>query len=168
VLFLGSNLLHFTLGTYIVGGKISFWNLLKIPVNIATIIGLLISFTGWKMPETLHQPIDMMAAIPIPLMLVALGVRIQSVGFSKWKIGLLGAIICPLFSVIVAFLLILVIPLETSQQIQLLIFATLPPAVLNYMFAEKYNQDPAEVASLVVVGNAFSLLSLSLMLFYVN
>lgn len=168
VVFLGSNLLHFTLGTYLVGGKISFWNLLKIPVNIATIIGLVISFTGWKMPEALHQPIDMMAAIPIPLMLVALGVRIQSVGFSKWRIGLLGAIICPLFSVIVAFLLILVIPLETSQQIQLLIFATLPPAVLNYMFAEKYNQHPAEVASLVVVGNAFSLISLSLMLLYVN
>lgn len=168
VVFLGSNLLHFTLGTYLVGGKISWWNLLKIPVNIATIIGLVISFSGWQIPETLNRPIDMMAGVPIPLMLVALGVRIQSVGFSSWKIGLVGAIICPLFSVIVAFLLLLVIPLETSQQVQLLLFATLPPAVLNYMFAEKYNQQAAEVASLVVVGNAFSLLTLTLMLLYLN
>ncbi len=168
VLFLGSNLLHFTLGTYLVGGKISWWNLLKIPVNVATIIGLAISFSQWQIPETLHRPIEMMAGIPIPLMLVALGVRIQSVGFGSWKIGLVGAIACPLFSVIVAFILLLFIPLETSQQIQLLLFATLPPAVLNYMFAEKYNQHPAEVASLVVVGNAFSLISLSLMLIYLN
>ncbi len=43
ILFLAENLLHFTLGTYIVNGKISWWNLLKMPVNIATIIGLILN-----------------------------------------------------------------------------------------------------------------------------
>lgn len=168
VLFLASNLLHFTLGTYIVGGKISWWNLLKMPVNIATIIGLTISFTHWQMPEVIHKPIEMLAQVAIPLMLVALGVRMTTVDLSAWRLGLIGAVMCPLFSVIVAFVLLLFIPLEPYQRVQLLMFATLPPAVLNYMFAEKYQQQPTEVASMVVVGNALSLLTLSMMLLYLD
>ncbi len=168
VLFLVSNLLHFTLGTYIVGGKISWWNLLKMPVNIATIIGLLISFTHWEMPEVIHTPIQMLSQVAIPLMLVSLGVRMTTVDLSAWRLGLIGAVLCPLFSVLVAFVLLLFLPIEPAQRIQLLVFATLPPAVLNYMFAEKYNQQPTEVASMVVVGNALSLFTLALMLLYLD
>jgi len=168
IVFLVSNLFHFTLGAYIVGGKISWWNLLKMPVNIATIIGLLISFSHWEMPEIIHIPVKMLAQIAIPLMLVSLGVRMTQVDLSAWRIGVIGAILCPLFSVIAAFLILLVLPLDSVQRTQLLLFAALPPAVLNFMFAEKYQKQPTEVASMVVVGNALSIFILSLMLLYLN
>jgi hypothetical protein len=168
VLFLMSNLLHFTLGTYIVGGRISWLNLLKMPINIATIIGLALSFSQWQMPEVIHKPIEMLAQVAIPLMLVSLGVRMTTVDLNAWRIGLVGAILCPLLSVIAAFAVLLFIPLELAQRMQLLIFATLPPAVLNFMLAEKYQQHPTEVASMVVVGNALSIFTLSLMLLYLE
>ena len=168
VLFLMSNLFHFTLGAYIVGGKVSWWNLLKMPVNVATIIGLSISFSGWQMPEVIHTPVKMLSQIAIPLMLVSLGVRMTLVNLSAWKIGLVGAIMCPLVSIVAAFLILIFLPLEPMQRTQLLLFATLPPAVLNYMFAEKYQQQPTEVASMVVVGNALSIFTLSLMLLYLE
>jgi len=168
IVFLVSNLFHFTLGAYIVGGKISWWNLLKMPVNIATIIGLLISFSHWEMPEIIHIPVKMLSQIAIPLMLVSLGVRMTQVDLSAWRIGIIGAILCPLFSVIAAFIILLVLPLDPVQRTQLLLFAALPPAVLNFMFAEKYQKQPTEVASMVVVGNALSIFILSLMLLYLN
>lgn len=168
VVFLSSNLLHFTLGAYIVGGKISWWNLLKMPVNIATIIGLIISFTQYQIPPAIFKPIEMLGQIAIPLMLVSLGVRMTTVDLKAWRIGLIGAIACPLISVVVAFGVLIFIPLEPFQRVQLLMFAALPPAVLNYMFAEKYQQQPTEVASMVVVGNAFSVFVLSLMLLYLG
>ena len=166
ILFLAENLLHFTLGTYIVNGKISWWNLLKMPVNIATLIGLILSFTRWEMPEIIYTPIHLLAQIVIPLMLVSLGVRMTQIDFSAWRIGLIGALVCPLVSIIPAFILLIFIPLEPIQRAQLLVFATLPPAVLNFMFAEKYQKSPVEVASIVAVGNALSLFTLSLMLLY--
>ncbi len=168
VLFLMSNLFHFTLGTYIVGGKISWWNLLKMPVNIATIIGLTISFSGWKMPDIIHIPVEMLAQIAIPLMLISLGVRMTLVDLSAWRIGLIGALVCPLVSVVAAFIILIFLPLDPMQRTQLLLYAALPPAVLNYMFAEKYNQQPTEVASMVVVGNALSVFVLSIMLLYLD
>ena len=168
ILFLAENLLHFTLGTYIVNGKISWWNLLKMPINIATIIGLSFSFTHWEMPELVYTPIHLLAQIVIPLMLVSLGVRMTQIDLGAWRIGLLGAIVCPLVSIIPAFIILIFIPLEPIQRAQLLVFATLPPAVLNFMVAEKYQKSPVEVASIVAVGNAFSIFTLSLMLLYLN
>jgi predicted permease len=40
----------------------------------------------------------------------------------------------------------------------LLIFGALPPAVLNYVFAERYRQEPGKVASMVMLGNLGALL----------
>lgn len=168
ILFLAENLLHFTLGTYIVNGRISWWNLIKMPINIATIIGLTFSFTHWQMPELLYTPIHLLSQIVIPLMLVSLGVRMTQIDLSAWKIGFIGALVCPIVAVIPACIVILLIPLEPVQRAQLLVFATLPPAVLNFMVAEKYNKSPVEVASIVAVGNAFSIVSLSLMLLYIS
>ena len=168
ILFLAENLLHFTLGTYIVNGRVSWWNLLKMPVNIATIIGLTFSFTHWEMPHLLYTPIHLLSQIVIPLMLVSLGVRMTQIDFSAWRIGFIGALVCPIVSVIPAFIVLMFIPLEPTQRAQLLVFATLPPAVLNFMFAEKYNKSPIEVASIVAVGNALSIFSLSLMLLYLG
>ena len=42
----------------------------------------------------------------------------------------------------------------------LLVFGALPPAVLNFLFAERYNQEPERVASIVLIGNLAALLFL--------
>src|SRR5258708_23718257 len=39
-----------------------------------------------------------------------------------------------------------------------MLFASLPPAALNYLLAERYSQEPERVASLVLIGNAFAIL----------
>jgi predicted permease len=35
----------------------------------------------------------------------------------------------------------------------LILFVSLPPAVLNFMVAEHYRQEPGKVASIVMIGN---------------
>ena len=46
----------------------------------------------------------------------------------------------------------------------LLVFGALPPAVLNFLFAERYKQEPERVASIVLIGNLAALLFLPLAL----
>ena len=48
--------------------------------------------------------------------------------------------------------------LDREQQGLLLIFGSLPPAVLNFMVAEQYRQEPAKVASIVLIGNVLSVI----------
>jgi len=58
----------------------------------------------------------------------------------------------------------LLLGLPAEQQGIFLLFAALPPAVLNYMVAEVYNQEPQRVASIVMVGNLAALLTIPAML----
>ena len=42
----------------------------------------------------------------------------------------------------------------------LLVFGALPPAVMNFLFAERYQRDPHTVAAFVLVGNLAALVML--------
>ena len=168
VLFLVSNTLHFTLGTYIVGGKISWRQLLSLPINVATIIGLGLNAANIQLVDSIALPIEMLGQIAIPAMLFTLGVRMIDVDFNAWRIGVVGAIVCPLSGLIPAILLMWVLPLDLIQQQQLLLFSIFPPAVMNYILAERYQQQPKNVAAMVVIGNASSIITLFFMLFYLK
>ena len=63
-----------------------------------------------------------------------------------------------------AWLILQLITLPRTEQALLLVFGALPPAVLNFMFAERYHQEPEKVASMVLIGNLASVLFLSLAL----
>ncbi len=53
------------------------------------------------------------------------------------------------------------------QDDQLLLFAALPPAVLNYLIAERYDQEPEQVATLVLIGNLGSLVAVPVALYFI-
>jgi predicted permease len=46
--------------------------------------------------------------------------------------------------------------LSRDQWGMLVLFGSLPPAVLNFMVAEQYHQEPEKVASVVLIGNMLS------------
>jgi predicted permease len=57
--------------------------------------------------------------------------------------------------------------LPIEQFAVLVVFGALPPAVLNYMVAEQYQQDPKRVASIVLIGNLMALVSIPITLSFV-
>ncbi len=167
ILFLTENILHFTLGIYLMNPKANPINIIKMPMVLATILGVFWSLNGWTLPVALSVPLEMIGQIAIPLMLFALGVRMTLVDLKNWRIGVLGGVLCPVSGLIVLFIWNMLVPLSSDDFMYLLIFACLPPAVLNYMVAELYQQEPQKVASIVLIGNVFSLFFIPLMLFFV-
>jgi len=166
VVFLVENVLHFTLGSYLMDPKAGVLRILKIPIIQATLAGLLFSFADLTMPTAIALPIEMLGQVSIPLLLFALGVRLTDIEFSEWHIGLLGAIVCPVSGILVALLVLQVLPLPQSQIGMLLVFGALPPAVLNFIIAENYRQEPAKVASIVMIGNLAAVVSIPAVLFF--
>ena len=167
VLFLVENLLHFTVGLYILDHKTNPIKVLKMPMILATIAGLVWSTFDLHLPDAAATSIEMLGQISIPLMLFALGVRMTNVDLSHWKIGLWGAILCPLSGLLIAFILQPLLQLEPLHFTYLVLFGALPPAVLNYMVAERYQQEPHQVASIVLLGNIASLVIIPVTLFFI-
>jgi len=155
-MFVVSNAIHFTLGMKIVEPRSSIRQMLLTPMNVATVAGFAVAATDLPRPEMVMNALKLAGDAMIPLMLFALGVRMVSVNRSSWRIGLLGAVVCPLTGLAVAVPIDWLLPLSDSQRGLLYIFASLPPAVLNFMVAEHYNREPGKVAAMVLVGNIAS------------
>jgi predicted permease len=159
-MFVVSNLIHFTLGARIVDPRASVSQLLLTPMNLATVAGFAVAATDLPRPGLLMSSLELIGQATIPLMLFALGVRMVSVSRSSWRIGLLGALVCPLTGLAVALAIDPLLPLQAEQRGLMYIFASLPPAVLNFMVAERYNREPGKVAAIVLVGNIASVVFL--------
>ncbi len=164
VLFIVEMVLHFTLGAYIMNHRTRFLHLLRIPMIIATVLGLGVSFSGLELPQAVAIVFKMLGDISIPLLLFALGVRLNEVSFKDWRIGVWGMIFCPLSGMLIAWLIIPILHLDLIQQAMLLLFGALPPAVLNYIVSEQYQQEPEKVASIVMLGNLGSIIFIPLAL----
>jgi predicted permease len=155
-----------TLGIYIVSQRASLLELLKEPLIPAAIAGLVVSVTEVEVPALLLKPIEMLGDCAIPVMLLSLGIRLSFMDFTHWKIGLLGAVLRPLSGVVMFLLIRPWLTLTPIQAGGLLIFAMLPPAVVNYVIAEEYQQEPHKVAAIVMLGNVMSFISLPIALVF--
>lgn len=164
VMFMVSNLLHFSFGAWLLDRRTRLITIWKVPSVLATLAGLAVGLPGFELWPPLLTAIRMVGDIAIPLMLFSLGVRLADARLAAWRVGLGGALLRPLAGMGVAAGLLALVELPPLQRGLLLVFGALPPAVLNYIFAERYGQEPERVAAIVVIGNLLALAFLPLAL----
>ena len=157
---------QFTIAIVMYGGEVKAINLFKNPVIIGTIFGLSFNYYNFHLPQLFQEPLLMLSQVSIPLILFSLGVRLSSIKFSHLKIGIIGAILCPLSGILMALVAIWIFDYTLLQKNLLILFASMPPAVVNSLMAEKYGHDSSVVASIVAVGNIFSLIVIPIVLYF--
>jgi predicted permease len=159
------NFLHFSVGIAIMEHRLHPRVFLK-PLFLAATAGIVVNLNGISVPETVALPLKMLGDVSIPLMLFALGVRLTAIDPGLWRDGLIGAVVRPMLAVLVALGCIELLPLTVLQQQALILFAALPPAVLNFLLAERYRQEPQRVAAMVLMGNLASLVVIPFTLYW--
>ena len=166
VMFMVENTLHYSLGTWLLDKNTALHQLWRVPVIAASIAGLLVSLSSLTLWSPLLFSIKLLGDVSIPLLLFSLGVRLTQSALVNLKVALVGAVLCPLSGLLVAWPLTVLLGLSDQQSAMLIVFGALPPAVLNFVFAEKYAQAPVTVASIVMVGNLGSLLFIPAVLYF--
>ncbi len=164
VMFVVSNVIHFSYGAWLLDHHTKLTTVWRSPSILATMAGLAVGVLGVEVWSPLLMSIKMVGDISIPLMLFALGVRLADSRISAVGFGVFGAVLRPVVGMALAWALLQMLDLPPREQALLLIFGALPPAVLNYMFAERYNQEPDKVASMVLIGNLAAVVFLPLAL----
>jgi predicted permease len=155
-MFVTSNLLQFTVGTYLVRRDAHHLHLMKSPMVLATLAGVTLSTLGWSLPGAAGTAVEMLGQACLPLMLFSLGVRMVAVSMRDWRVGVAGAVVRPLVGLLVALPLGRLLGLGPVPHAMLVLFSCLPPAVLNFLLADRYDQEPQKVASIVLLGNLAS------------
>lgn len=157
----------FTVGMGISSGRMSFGGLLRNPMFYAVLLTLGFVFADLRSPAWLYNTTDLLGGLTIPLMLIALGVSLgqfhiaslaRSVSLSLLRLGL-G------FTVGVALAALL--GLEGAARGVFILQCSMPVAVFSYLFALRYDRQPAEVAGTVVISTLMSFLTLPVLLWFV-
>jgi len=122
--------------------------------------GLAVNLAQVIIPELLLQPITMLGQATIPIMLISLGYRLHQVESLQWGHAVGGALLRFFGGFAAANIAVSLIGAEGVNRQVLLLCGALPAAVVNFVFIEKYRQDPGLAASIVVISTFISVLTI--------
>lgn len=163
-LFSINNLLHFSLGARITSAQARTRDLLFSPLMVATALGFASALLDWRPPDMLMSGMQLLGNALLPMMLFALGVRLTLLTRADIPRGLLGAFARPLAGLALAIPIAWALGLQGAALGQLLLFGALPPAVVQFLLAERYHQEPQKVAAMTLLGNALAVVFLPIAL----
>ena len=163
-LFSVSNLLHFSLGARITSRTARTRDLFTSPLMIATALGFASAFTDVRPPDVVLSGLKLLGDALLPMMLFALGVRLTALTRDGLALGMAGALARPLIGLAIALPLAWALGLDSAARGQLLLFAALPPAVMQFMLADRYHQEPDKVGAMIMLGNALAVVFVPLAL----
>jgi len=155
---------HVSLGGPLFSGIYSLRPFLRSPLTWAVLITVPVVAFGVTVPTWIARTTTLLGDIAIPLMLLTLGVSLskmhpdslgRSVALSLVRLALgvsAGLLVATLFGV------------EGLTRKVLVLQASMPVGVLNYLFAHRYGRSPEQVASLVLVSTLISIVSIPALL----
>ncbi|WP_332745486.1 AEC family transporter [Hydrogenophaga sp.] len=162
ILLVLSNLLHFSLGTGLMSGRVEWRMVYANPLVWSTLLGLAFSMVGLRLPEWLGTPLTMIGSVLVPMMLLSLGARLAVAQIGDAHVGVTGAVLAMVARLMACGLVLSVVPLQGVERGALILFACLPPAVFNFLLADRFHVEPGKVASMVIVGHLTGLAFLPL------
>lgn len=164
LLFVVSACIHISLGLALLSDGNPFKQIIRMPIFLAAVGALALNLSSIGVWKPLYDATALLGQAAVPVMLLSLGAQMCNMRLSGLRVG----VSCTLQSLVtgaISFALIYwLIPLPTMQLQMMVLFTMLPPAVMNYLFAERFNVEPVKVASMVLFGNFFSLLTLPMLL----
>lgn len=160
ILLVISNLLHFTLGATLISGRIDWKLIYGNPLIWACLAGILVGSFGLELMKPLNTTLTMIGNVLVPMMLISLGARLASSQIAEAAIGIRASTLAVIIRLIALYPLLGMIQLTEIEQGTLILFACLPPAVFNFMLADRFQIQPERVASTVLSGHMLGLIFL--------
>ncbi len=164
LLFVVSACIHISLGLALLSEGNPLKQIFKMPIFLAAAVAMTLNLSGVAVWNPLYEATSLLGQAAVPIMLLSLGSQMVNLRLSGLKVGLLCTA-QSLFTGAIAFgIIYFFIPLPTLQLQMMVLFTMLPPAVMNYLFAERFNVEPPKVASMVLFGNFLSIVTLPILL----
>lgn len=167
LMFVILTVLQYSLGIYILNGRGNWAEIFRLPLIYAALAGLAVNQTQIQIPEVLMQSITMLGQATIPIMLITLGYRLYQFDSLQWGHAVGGALVRIVGGFVAAQVAVYLIGAEGVNRQVLLLYGSLPAAVINFVLTEKYRQDPSLAASIVVISTFLSIFTVPVVIWLV-
>lgn len=167
VYFTMAAITQFTIGHAIASGEFTFRDLVRSPLNYALAAAVVFLFLGTKPPAWIANTTELLGGMTVPIMLITLGISLSSLKVAGIKRGIIFSVIRLVMGFGVGIGVAEGFQLEGVQWGVIVVESAMPVAVFNYLFAMRHNNDPEDVAGMVVISTFISFATLPLLMWFV-
>ena len=164
VIFAITSIINLTAGQAIAAGRNNFLAVLKSPILPAVALGLFFAYGGIPIPLFATNTLEMLSGLTIPLMLLMLGTSLAKIKVTTFGRSAVLSVVRIGMGVVAGFTLAALFGFTGPERVAFVLQCAMPVAVFNYVFAQMYDNEPGEVASLVVVSTLLSVLTTPIVL----
>ena len=141
----------------------------KVPTTYAAILGVTVSAISINIPSWLLKSTDILGDAAIPAMLIMLGIHIgANIRITKLKPVIAAGLVRLLISPLIAYGITLLLPLTLLETKILILVSAMPTAVFTIILATEYGGDPELSSNIVIGSTVFSLLTVTVLLFFIS
>jgi len=157
-----------SLGIGVAKGENGFGEAFRMPLLYGSVGGLLMALTGSELPRMLMEPIEMLGAMAIPLMLLNLGFQLRTLEVGDFGHAISAVAIRVAGGFGFSMLFVTLFAVNGIDRQVLLLHSVMPAAVINAVMAQRYGTDPRLVAASIVIGTLLSILTIPAMLLFLS
>ncbi|MCB2100858.1 MAG: AEC family transporter [Rhodobacterales bacterium] len=161
------SVLQFTLGVALASGSASLKALARVPLIYAVVLAVAFLALDIRPPEWLNNTTKILAGLTIPMMLITLGISLARLAVTRMSRSLGLSVLRLVMGFLVGLGVAQALGLEGAARGVLILDSAMPAAVFNYLFAQRYNNAPEEVAGIVVISTALAFLILPALMWFV-
>jgi len=151
---------QYSLGLALASGTFDVRELLRQPIIATSIVTLVVLFSGVAVPDWVNNTTEILGGFLVPAMLLMLGTSIAQLVAQDLARAFVVALLRLLIGIGSALLVIWGLNLTGISAGILLLQAAMPIAVFNYVFAQRYSEQPEQVAAAILVSTLLSMLLL--------
>lgn len=159
--------LHYTLGTWFYSGRTSPADAFKTPLPYAIAVAVPLLLLDAPPPDWLLNTTGLLGQMTIPLMLFTLGVSLTRLELTNLPRHTVLAALRLGLGFGVGFGLAELFGLEGVARGVVILQASMPAAVFNYLLAQQFGRYSDEAASIALASTLLAIISLPLVLWYV-
>lgn len=165
--FFVNSISQFTVGMTIASGAFKPLQLLRQPVIWSVLAVMVCIFGDLSPPQWLTNTTQILGGLTIPAMLLMLGTSIARLKATSIRETLVISVLRLLLGFGVGHLAVWLFDLQGILAGVVMLQCSMPAAVFNYVFADRYNREPEKVAAVVLISTVLSILTLPLLVAYV-
>ena len=149
-------LLQYTVGAAIASGEYRLRDLARQPLIYSVILVAVVLLTKIKVPVIIATTTDLLGGMMIPAMLILLGTSLARLSVSDLRQAIIIAVARLGIGIPTGLVVIGLISLSGIEAGTVFLMASMPTAIVIYVFAERYRPDAQQVAGAVVVSTTLT------------
>jgi malate permease and related proteins len=148
----------------VAAGAARFELILRTPLVYAIVAGVSVAAIRMQLPPVVVQSVSLLGAIAVPLMLMMVGASLARIKAISVGCAMIFSLFRILAGATIGMLVAVGLGLSETARDVLVLQCAMPVAVLSYIFAQRWDNEPDEVASLVAVSTWSAAFSVPVML----